>query len=200
MESKILTLDLKKASDAGVFEGALSTYGGTPDRVGDVVQPGAFRKTLQESGGIVPLLLNHDPAKQVGVLQLSDSPNALVASGKFNLDSTLAKDAFSQLKFNLAHGLQAGMSIGYRTVKSFVKDGVKYLTELELFEGSLTMFPANPRATVQTVKRLGSPSEVNEMLAGFQRKLDAITCPRLTPQHQAMVDDFARKLDRAVRS
>jgi HK97 family phage prohead protease len=45
-----------------------------------------------------------------------------------------------------------GMSIGYDTVRSVMKDGVRQLTELKLYEVSLTAWPANELALVTSVK------------------------------------------------
>lgn len=197
MENKILVLNLKAATETGVFEGRLSTYGGPPDRVGDVVQPGAFSKTLQESGGIVPLLLGHDSNKQVGILRLRDSASALVANGEFNMDSPLAREAHSQLRFNAKNGLRHGLSIGYRVIKSFAKNGVRYLTEVELFEGSLTPIPANVYATVEAVKRQGT-SELDEMRADFQAKLDRVMGRRPATLEDSL-QDFARRAREILR-
>jgi uncharacterized protein len=147
------SLELKSVStdEPGVFEGALSTYGNT-DLVGEVCQQGCFTKSLKESGGVVPLFLNHDHTQQVGILKLTDTPSALEARGKFNLDLAAAKAAYSNLKFNVQHGIKSGLSIGFRTIKDRVEGPVRHLIELALKEGSLTLFPANQMALVNAVK------------------------------------------------
>jgi HK97 family phage prohead protease len=100
----------------------------------------------------LPLHLNHDHTQQVGVLLLHDTPTALAANGKLNLDLPLARDTYSNLLFNAKHGVKTGLSIGYRTVKDRMDGSVRHLLELALKEGSLTLFPANQQALVSAVK------------------------------------------------
>ena len=171
-EYRQLPIELKSLStdDPGTFEGTLSTYGGSPDLQGDVVQPGAFTKTLKENRGTVPLFLNHDPNQQVGVLKLHDTPTALAAKGKLNLDVPLARDAYSNMLFNAKHGVKTGLSIGFRTIKDRVEGSTRHLVELALGEGSITLFPANEQALVSAVK-----SEIDrrrdETLIGLMEEL-----------------------------
>jgi HK97 family phage prohead protease len=141
-----------KADETGVFTGMLSPYNATPDAYGDVISPTAYQKTLAESGGKIPLLMNHDVNRQLGLLAVRDTPTGLIATGRFNLDVPEARTAHSNLLFAIQHGLKTGLSIGFRAVKSTVREGVRHLTEIQLFEGSLTMFPAAPQALVSSAK------------------------------------------------
>ena len=52
-----------KADEVGGISGFFSTYDKTPDSYGDIIEPGAFTKTLEkrkESGHPFPLCFNHD--------------------------------------------------------------------------------------------------------------------------------------------
>jgi HK97 family phage prohead protease len=151
VEHKDLAFELKRVDETGTFTGLLSAYG-VVDLGNDCVQPGAFRKTLLESNGTIPMLFNHDASKQLGVLKLSDTNSGLHARGLFNLGSALARDVHSNLIFNLEHGVKTGLSIGYRSIKDSVKNGVRYLQELRLFEGSITLFPMLPQAQITSAK------------------------------------------------
>lgn len=153
MQHKNLGFELKAVTDAG-FAGLLSTYGPPADTYGDIVDPGAFDQSLADNGGKVPLLLDHDPCEQVGLLELKSTSTALEARGVFNLDLQAAVDARAKLKFNLANGLRTGLSIGFMTVKDAIQNGIRHLQQVQLFEGSLTLFPANPAALVQSAKHL----------------------------------------------
>ena len=46
------------------------------------------------------------------------------------------------------------MSIGYKTILEKVEDGVRYLKELQLFEGSLVGMGMNNLANVTTAKQM----------------------------------------------
>jgi HK97 family phage prohead protease len=168
-ENQKLSIELKSisAEEPGTFEGALSTYGNV-DLTGEAVQAGAFTKTLKDSGGTVPLFLNHDHEHQVGVLKLHDTPTALAAKGRFNLDLPLARDAYSNLLFNQKHGVKSALSIGFRTIKDRVEGNVRHLLELSLKEGSLTLFPANEQALVNAVKSAENALREQRISALFQ--------------------------------
>ena len=49
----------------GIIEGYASTFGNV-DVVGDIIEAGAFAKTIREKKGVWPLLLDHNPSKHVG--------------------------------------------------------------------------------------------------------------------------------------
>ncbi len=149
MDTKDFTFEIKAVDEQGVFEGALSVYN-IVDEGGDVVEPGAFTKTLQEGGGVVPLLWQHDAKQPIGTLELRDSPTALLAKGKLVLAVPKAREAYELLKGRALRGL----SIGYKAVKQAIDPSgeIRRLKELRLFEGSLVSVPMNPAAVVTAVK------------------------------------------------
>jgi uncharacterized protein len=203
MEMKNVFLDLKTANETGVFRGVLSTYGYPADLGGDVIQRGAFTKTLAETRGRLPLLLAHDGSKQLGFVKLTDSEAGLQAEGVLNMESPLAREIHSNLIFNQKHQIPAGLSIGYIPVKATPqKDGTRLLNEVRLKEASYTLSPMNEQALITAAKQRGTgSSELAAMVESFSKKLDAIVGrPLLSHQHQTMVDSFARKLATAVRS
>jgi HK97 family phage prohead protease len=79
-------------------------------------------------------------------------------------DTTSIAQGTLDLKGRLVTGLEllwrdsnpTQVSIGYDSIKSDHKDGVRYLRELKLFEVSLVSLPMNEMATVQTVKGNGN--------------------------------------------
>lgn len=147
-------VEVAGASDEGVIKGVLSPYNNV-DLGNDVVKPGAFTKTLGEQRGRVPALWQHDWHSPIGVNYLSDGPKGLETELRLNLDKQLAKEALSDVKFWKEHGLSFGLSIGYETINATTnKNGVRELTELKLFEGSLVTFPMNESARVTGAKDL----------------------------------------------
>jgi HK97 family phage prohead protease len=133
--------------------------------------PGAFRKTLADSGGELPLLWSHDTTAPIGKVRLENSAKGLQVSGKLIRGISKASEVYELLKEKVVRG----MSIGYRTVKSQVVENVRNLTEIRLYEVSLVLFPANREAVVSEVKEVDSEAyrelvrEV-EMLFGYRRK------------------------------
>lgn len=152
-------LEIKSLDDSGVLRGFASTYNNV-DRDGDVVLPGAFAKTLRESNGKVPILWQHDQREPVGVAELTDDPGrGLLLKGQLDLDVEIGRRAYSALKKRIVGGL----SIGYQTVRSTMKNGVRQLAELKLYEVSIVTIPANAEAIVTSVKATGGSD-----MAGFE--------------------------------
>ena len=144
---KDFRFQIKSLNEQGQFSGLASVYGNV-DLGGDVVVPGAFQKTLADRGGEVPILFAHDTRQPVGLGKLKDTASGLLIEGQLILDVPKAREAYSLLKARVLKGL----SIGYDTVKSDIKEGVRYLRELKLFEMSLVTVPMNEQALVTSVK------------------------------------------------
>lgn len=145
-----LSLEIKEISAEGYFEGMLSPYGNV-DEGNDVVEAGAYTKTLQEQGNTRPLLWQHDPATPIGLLTLEDRPNGLWCKGQLLIDDPHAQRAYRYIKARIVKGL----SIGFESVKDAIENGVRKLKELKLYEGSIVTFPMNTLALISAVKGLG---------------------------------------------
>jgi HK97 family phage prohead protease len=112
--------------------------------------PGAFTRTLDELGGKIVVLNQHNPSDPIGTAELSDSEMSLNAAGSLVLDLQSAKDAYTRLQ----NGLIDGISIGYEVLKEAYVGNVRQLQEIKLWEISLVTFPANQFARVTDVKGL----------------------------------------------
>lgn len=144
-----LSVKIKSYQESGKVEGYVSIYG-NKDLNGDIVEPGAFTKTVMESGGEVVLLLHHDRTRPVGLAKLEEREKGLFLSGQIATDLPDGELAHKQA----AKGLLRGLSIGYRTVKEMWDDMAKAfrLYEVKLFEASLVTIPANPLTLIESVK------------------------------------------------
>lgn len=155
-----------KASDLqedGTFTGLASTYGNV-DQGNDVVDRGAFTKTLNERGAEVPILWSHDSKQPVGLGSVEDSAAGLVIKGKLNLETQIGRDVYSNVKARIVKGL----SIGFETLNRKMVEGVRHLTELKLFEVSLCLFPMNEQAEVYGFKSREKKDDFLEELGEAQ--------------------------------
>jgi uncharacterized protein len=153
--------DTSAEHDIGRFTGKASVYG-VVDSYGDIVMPGAFKRTLKEKGVNRPLLNQHDPSQPIGICTLIDSPSALYVDGQINLGTQLGREVHSHLEF----GSIDGLSIGYSTVVAIKgKSGHRELVDLDLWEVSVVTFPACSPARVTDVK--AEDSEFAEALASL---------------------------------
>jgi len=146
-------VELKEATGGtpeGVFKGYASVFG-KKDFQDDVVEPGAFARTLHQKGGRFPILFQHDPMEPIGqITEAVEDSRGLKVVGRLALGVQRANDTLHLVK---AKAIQ-GLSIGYRTVKHEMNNdtGVRHLKEIELFEISPVVFPANPHARISGIK------------------------------------------------
>lgn len=126
----------------------------TIDRVGDIVVPGAYKKTISENSDEIQHYKNHDSTQMPGVIQeLSEDSVGLLTKSKLILGTQVGKDTYEQYKAMAEAGKSMRHSIGYSTVKEEFANGANYLKELYLFEAStLTKRPAHPGAVTVGVK------------------------------------------------
>jgi len=165
-------IEVKFATDeAGLLTGYASVFDGEPDSYGDVIQKGAFKKSLAEhkAAGTTPLMLwQHDPSEPIGVwLELREDATGLAVSGRLILETRRGQEAYALLKAGALNGL----SIGFRTRASERRaGGGRTLQDLELIEISLVSIPAASRARVTSVKtaQAGNPAAMG---AAIKRSL-----------------------------
>jgi HK97 family phage prohead protease len=168
MNLKTMKLEIKQLTEEGTFEGLLSPYGNKDDG-DDIVEKGAYTKTLKEQGKNRPLLWQHKSDTPIGSIELEDRPNGLWAKGKLLRELPKAQEAYVLLKA----GVIKAMSIGFQSIKDEIKDGVRHLKEIKLYEGSLVTFPMNEQALITNVKDLSNPvmggtNDFNDALSQVQ--------------------------------
>ena len=138
-------------SEEGIFSGYGAIFGNI-DSGGDIIEPGAFTKTLAKGWERVKILaLHNDCWLPIGrPLELREDANGLFLSAKVS-DTTLGRDVKTLLK----DGVLNELSIGYDPVVfDYDAEGIRHLRELELWEVSLVTWAMNPEATVTGYKSM----------------------------------------------
>lgn len=147
--SEVKTID----DEQGVFEGYLSMFGNV-DRYKDVVEPGAFSKTINDARGrkskyLFPLLWQHQATEPIGgFIDMKEDTRGLYVKAQIDLDTDLGKRAYSGLRM----GYLDGLSIGYDTIKQRWEKDIRHLLEVRMWEGSVVTFPANDLTRVNAIK------------------------------------------------
>lgn len=151
MDTLDFGLELKEISDEGTITGYGAVFGNV-DQNGERIVPGAFAKSLikrMADGGTIPMLWSHDSYQPIGMFpEIVEDKRGLKVTGKLVLEVPKAREAFALLKA----GAIRGLSVGYRTLADQIEGNVRLLKEIDLWEISLTTFPANGKATVTGVK------------------------------------------------
>jgi HK97 family phage prohead protease len=147
----------KAESDArvGYIEGYASTFGNV-DLGDDIVERGAFTRTIKNNNGRFPILLDHDSTKQIGWnVEATEDDRGLKVKGMVNLITEEAQNRYELAKQAQELGTQMGLSIGYSTIKSepdFQNQNIRRLKELKLYEYSFVTFPMNTMAGITAAK------------------------------------------------
>lgn len=137
----------------GIFEGYLSVFGNV-DSYKDIVERGAFQKTINDARGrhatyLFPVLWQHDPKEPIGgFIEMNEDPKGLYVRGQIDLTTPRGKQAYSGIKM----GYLSGLSIGYDTIKHKYVGDIRHLLEVRMWEGSIVTFPANPETQIANVK------------------------------------------------
>lgn len=147
METKDFMFDIKSVEDNGIVEGYAAVFG-NKDLGNDIIDPGAFKKTINERKN-VPLLWYHQPPEVLGlVFEMEEDNKGLKSRSQINLDTQLGREKFSLIR----QGAIKGMSIGFEAIKETWDGTVRRLKEIRLWEISLVTFPMNPLAQVTGIK------------------------------------------------
>lgn len=126
-------------------EGYASVFN-VPDQTGDIVQKGAFRKSLLKQKRI-PLLWQHMPSAVLGyVSELKEDDKGLWVKLAVCTQTFMGRDVSVLVK----NGILTGLSIGFAVVKAGRLGKNRLLQEVILKEISIVTFPAHIDAQITT--------------------------------------------------
>jgi HK97 family phage prohead protease len=161
------------AEEKGVIEGYASTYGNL-DRQNDILMPGAFKAA---SGKRFPIFALHDPSKALGVGVVTEDEKGLKVKMKLevdNADSDTLRERAKEFYAMAKTGIIQKMSVGFITQEKEWEtrkeaDGreryIRKIIKGELLEISLVPIPANPKASITTVKQQEQPDKLVQLEA-----------------------------------
>jgi HK97 family phage prohead protease len=151
---------------------------GNVDNHGDIIERGAFKKTLADrlSRNLLKLFLCHE--YPVGVLtQAAEDTKGLIVVGKVEE----SEDGDKALRW-ADNGVTSHMSIGYDVIsaKPVEVEGSRQkamlLQEVRLWEVSTVIWPANEEATVLGVKAAGGKTELAILRKGLYSLSEVLRC------------------------
>jgi HK97 family phage prohead protease len=160
-----------KTEDNGRFSGYASAYG--KDLQGDRIAPGAFGQTIADTHGRVPIFYNHvHDEMPLGLsTALAEDGKGLSLAGQLFVNTTDGANAYEMLKVASDIGYRMGMSIGFSALDWDWSDdnAGRILNQIELFEVSLTPWPAQPKAFVADVKTFRDLEKHLREVDGFSK-------------------------------
>jgi len=134
----------------GIVSGYFASFDQEPDSDGDIIQPGAFAKTISENGPLgrkrIKHFIDHNPTMVPAVIQeLKENYKGLAYVSKAGTH-TLGLDFVKMVD----SGIITEHSFGYNIIKSHKGDnGWNFLTDLKMWEGtSMLAWGANPNTPI----------------------------------------------------
>ncbi len=131
--------------DAGTITGTAWPFG-TPDRVGDVIEKGAFRFP-----STLPILSEHDQRQVIGVWESTEETDAgLVVKGRLFVEGVEPARAARE---RIRKGIIGGLSVAFRH-DGFERlpSGGRKFTAVDITEISICRSPVHPGARILEVK------------------------------------------------
>lgn len=173
-----------KVDDAGTITGIAWPFG-SPDRVGDVIEKGAFA-----SPEVLPMLFAHDQAQVVGVWdEISETPDGLTIKGRLLVDDV---ERAREVRAMIRNRAVSGLSIGFRTKASKPRQRGRTITALDLHEISVVAVPSHPGAQITSIKAADGTAERKEINLENEAEIETKNDPVITPEDlKALKADLA---------
>ena len=133
------------------FEGYASTFGNA-DYYDDVMVKGAFVGSLVKR--MPKLLWQHRMDEPVGIYESAmEDDHGLFVKGKMPKAYTFVMGrVMPQMKVGSVADMSIGFSISDYDKDIEIKDGIRFISKVELWESSLVTIPANDQANVLAIK------------------------------------------------
>jgi HK97 family phage prohead protease len=167
---KSFDLEVKDVdTKSGEVIGYFSAFGNV-DSDGDIMMPGAFKRSIQDWGpegkNRIKHLMNHDPSQPLGkILDLKEDDYGLYYRSKVG-SHQLGKDFVKMVE----SGLITEHSIGFRTLREQKAENGNQIHEVMLFEGSsLTAWGANEATPMLGMKNYNNLEKLQDQIKAFEK-------------------------------
>jgi HK97 family phage prohead protease len=142
-----------KASGDNYFEGYASVFNNI-DSHDDIIEAGAFTKTIKENKNRIKILWQHDTKEPIGLPEvMEEDSKGLYVKGKISMTDT-GRKALTLIQ----DGVITEMSIGFDIVKKDYRKvnnkDVRVLKEIKLWEFSPVTFASNNLAKIVKLNQM----------------------------------------------
>ena len=167
---KSFDLEVKDVdAKSGIVAGYFSAFG-MVDSDGDILMPGAFKRSIQDWGPDgkqrIKHLLNHNPSQPLGKISILKEDNfGLYYESKVGTHQ-LGKDYVKMVE----SGLIGEHSIGFKTLREQKGSDANEIHDVMLFEGSsLTAWGANENTPLIGMKGMKNIQKIQDQIKAFEK-------------------------------
>ena len=153
--------------ETGLFQGYGSIFG-NKDLGGDIIEDGAFAKSIGKKGAkAVKLLYQHKSDEPIGVFdEIIEDKKGLRVKGRLAMGTQSGREVHELMKMGALDGLSIGYRVDPKGVEYDEKGKTRRIKSVDLMEISAVTFPMNPKARVEAVK--GTDRSVREWETFFR--------------------------------
>jgi hypothetical protein len=155
------TLEIKSMNETPSGEMFIEGYGayfGNVDGALDIIEKGAFTKTLNENKGRIAFCWQHEIDEPIGKIETIEE-DALGLKLKVRIS-----DSEEEVKTKIREGILKELSIGFQTIISTYDENtdIRTIKEVKLWEVSLVTIAANELAVITSIKSVEEKKELLE--------------------------------------
>lgn len=141
---------------AGIVKGYASIFNNI-DSDNDIIRPGAYRKSISETGHRVKYLYQHDMNKPIGKMRMMQEDDKGLMFEAEIAKTTLGKDVMELIR----SGILTENSVGIMPLrKEMNAEGQREIYEVRLFEVSAVTLAANDEAKIMDYKGNYDPEKI----------------------------------------
>lgn len=174
IKKMVVPFEIKQLEEEGeffTFKGYASTFGNV-DRGGDVILPGAFVDSIAEmkqAGDFLPAVWQHSSRDPVGIYTafLEDLKGLWVEGKLPKADTFVSGRVVPQMKVGSVRKLSIGYSVWMDGGSFEIRDEIRYISKLKLWEVSLVTIPMNNEANITEIKSFDFKSLSDRELEGL---------------------------------
>ncbi|MCI1673148.1 MAG: HK97 family phage prohead protease [Bifidobacterium tibiigranuli] len=187
--TKTFTFKADTAAGEGKFTAVVNAFG-VPDSQGQVMEPGAFAKSIETftDDSPLPILWDHqwdDIWSHIGSAKATETNEGLQVEAQLDMNNPTAQQAYTLLSQHRVHEFSVG---GFESPDDIETDdsGLEHVKNFDLNEVSLTLKGANPGTRL-----IGVKSEKSDDLSDS----DITYLKAMIPHHQMAIDMSSKLLD-----
>jgi len=153
IQAELKAVHTDEEAEKGMFEGYGSIFG-NKDLGNDIIEPGAFAKSLARKGArAVKLLYQHKTDEPIGVFdEILEDDKGLKVKGRLAMGTQKGREVYELMKMGAIDGLSIGYRVSQKGQSYDDRGKTRRINEVDLMEISAVTFPMNPRARIRAVK------------------------------------------------